>query len=311
MEFSYLNNRFSELTSCRDEIIEKWVRDELVLARLKRNGISPKFFADHFASRVLEYAFGVVSKEKPLGNCPVIHIMLQMFKEKDIPLNDIFIICAGLKNSILRVLLAKNMLTPESLNEVVFFMDTNFEGVLREYLYGESISEAAIAAQLDEQTQKPQIVKKILSAVEYIDEINIDSNDLDEMAEIEDEAIAAMAKDEFLSKAGREKFIKATTKYSRMLSRLLEFQGLGYSLGMLSEIIAGCDIEALPEQTRKRLPIFCTAIMEDLQGWRIAVFESAEAKDIHWMDDGFLSSISQLQVMLMPQVDDDDELELF
>ncbi|HRF57038.1 MAG TPA: hypothetical protein PLV58_06545, partial [Campylobacterales bacterium] len=233
------------------------------------------------------------------------------FKEKDIPLNDIFIICAGLKNSILRVLFAKNMLTQESLSEVVFFMDTNFEGVLREYLYGVSLSEATIAEQLDEQTQKPQALKKIVSAVEYIDEINIDLNDLDEMAELEDEAIAAMAKDEFLSKIGREKFVKATTKYSRMLSRLLEFQGLGYSLGMLSEIISGCDIDALPEQLRKRLPIFCTAIMEDLQGWRVAVFENAEAKDIHWMDDGFLSSISQLQVMLMPQVDDDDELELF
>lgn len=308
MKFDYLKSRFFEFASCKNEIVENWVKDEIVLPRLKHNGISPKFFADHFAGRIIDYALGVVSGEKPIGNCPVVHIMLQMFKEKDIPLNDIFIICAGLKNEILRILLDKNMLTQESINEVVFFMDKNFEGVLKEYLYEELIN----IEQSEEQEHKSKEIRRIISAVEYIDEVSVDSNDLDEMRELEDEAIAAMANEEFLSESGRDKFIKAANKYSKILSYLLEFGGLGYSLGMLSEIIAECNINTLCEQTRKRLPIFCGAIIEDLQTWRIAVFENADAKDIHWMDDGFLSSISQLQVMLMPNIDDnDDELELF
>jgi hypothetical protein len=321
MEFEFLKSHVPQLEVSKNQIVLDWVEDERVSSRLRQNGISPKFFARHFGGRVLEYAIGVVKDEMELGDCPVIHVLLQLFREKNIPLHDIFIICAGLKNTLLQTLLAQEILTPKTLDEVAHLMDANFEGVMSEYLdleYGQRLrganqqmSNSVYGETLKTQSAPLVPVRILISATEYLSSVSVDTDDLDEMRELEDDAIVAMANDESLHEEGKDKLIRALVKYAYMLNSLLEFEKLGYSLNMLAEVMSSTNISALPEQTKRKLPIFCKAIIEDLQGWRVAVLETHEAKDIHWMDDGFLSSISQLQVMLMPQANDEDELELF
>lgn len=312
MDFTNLKSIIHILQQNKELVVSEWIKKGAAYERLKQNNINPKFFAKHFGIRVTDYAFGVITGETTLGNCPVIHVLLQFFKDKDISLNDIFIICAGLKNTLIQTLLKEHLLTKDRLDEVAYLMDRNFEGVMKEYL---GINNERISNKNDSTepfTSKTQTnPKPIISANEYINDISVDLNDVDEMRELEEDAIAAMSNEESLSQEGKEKLTKALITYSHMLNSLLEFEMLGYSLNMLAEIMLATDIDTLSESTRKKLPIFCKAIIEDLQGWRIAVFEKAEAKDIHWMDNGFLSSISQLQIMLMPKAGDNDELELF
>jgi hypothetical protein len=318
MKFEFLKKHASQLEEAKEKIILDWTQGEAVSCRLKQNGISPKFFAKHFGGRILEYAIGVVKDETELGNCPVIHVLLQLFREKNIPINDIFIICAGLKNTFLQTLLSQDILTPKTLDEMARLMDANFEGVMNEYLDFEYEQRGwKIKQVVSQETPKPAISsaaipsRTLISAVEYLDGVSVDQDDLDEMRELEDDAITAMLSDDILHEESKDKLVKALTKYAYMLNSLIEFEKLGYSLNMLSEVMVSTNIAALSEQTKRKFPIFCKAIVEDLQVWRIAVLETAQAKDIHWMDDGFLSSISQLGIMLMPQSNDEDELELF
>jgi hypothetical protein len=313
MEFTNLKSIINVLNENKELIVSEWIRKGAAYERLKQNNISPKFFAKHFGVRVTDYALGIITGESKLGNCPVIHVLLQFFKDKNISLSDIFIICAGLKNTLIQIMLAESLLTKDRLDEVAYLMDRNFEGVMKEYL---GIDNEQIINKKDSEEQfssKTETKPKapIISAYEYINDFSIDLGDVDEMRELEEDAIAAMSNEESLNEEGQAKLIKALMKYSHMLNSLLEFEMLGYSLNMLVEIMITIDIDTLSESTRTKLPILCKAIIEDLQGWRIAVFEKAEAKNIHWMDDGFLSSISQLQIMLMPQAGNNDELELF
>jgi hypothetical protein len=318
MKFEFLKKHAPQLEDAKEQIVLDWTRDEDVSCRLKQNGISPKFFAKHFGGRILEYAIGVVKDEMELGNCPVIHVLLQLFREKNISINDIFVICAGLKNTLLQTLLAQEALTSKTLDEVARLMDANFEGVMNEYLDFE-YEQRGCKNKWAEPHETPKLAvlstaipaRTLISAVEYLDGVSVDQDDLDEMRELEDDAITAMLSDDTLHEESKDKLIKALTKYAYMLNSLIEFERLGYSLNMLCEMMIGANIAALPEQTKRKLPIFCRAIVEDLQAWRVAVLETAHAKDIHWMDDGFLSSISQLEIMLMPQSNDEDELELF
>lgn len=318
MEFRELKSILHKLQDLKEPIVSEWIKKESANERLKQNNINPKFFAKHFGVRVVDYAFGVVSGDVKLGNCPVVHVLLQFFKDKNIPINDIFIICVELKNSLIQTLLAEKLLTKETINEIAYLMDLNFEGVMKEYLgignEPKTIQQEVLISPVGKTETKPQASvqpKVSISATEYLNDVSIDSNDIDEMRELEEDAIAAMSNEERLSEEGKDKLTKALTKYSHMLNSLIEFEKLGYSLNMLSEIMMTTDIDTLSEQTLKKLPIFCKAIIEDLQGWRIAVLENAEANDIHWMDDGFISSISQLQIMLMPQAESNDELEFF
>lgn len=330
MEFEYLRRSIEEAAIAKGDIVGAWLGDESVRDRLKRNGINPTFFAVHFAGRVADYAFGVIAGQREIGNCPVIQVMLTLFKEKKIPLGDIFVICAWFKNAFLAELLKKGSLGEKSLKSAAYMLDMNFEGLIGEYM-SMTANDKSIALVTqdhketsgtdDKEVKRPCLssfcgnTKTHMSAVEYIDEATIEPNDLDEMRELEDEALAAMSSDDLISEYGKDKFVRAVKKYAHILNSLLEFTSLGYALTMLTEVVSTCNVAFLPEQTKKRMPVFCMAMIEDLREWRCAVFERADAKDIHWMDEGFLSSASQLQIMLMPKVETDgdgeEELELF
>lgn len=176
MEFTNLKSIINVLNENKELIVSEWIRKGAAYERLKQNNISPKFFAKHFGVRVTDYALGIITGESKLGNCPVIHVLLQFFKDKDISLSDIFIICAGLKNTLIQIMLAESLLTKDRLNEVAYLMDRNFEGVMKEYL---GIDNEQIINKKDSEEQfssKTETKPKapIISAYEYINDFSIE-----------------------------------------------------------------------------------------------------------------------------------------
>lgn len=58
--------------------------------------------------------------------------------------------------------------------------------------------------------------------------------------------------------------------------------------------------------------IYLKAIISDLQSWRMAIFITMEAEDIHYLDKTLMSSIVQIQMTLMPQEEaQEDEIKFF
>ena len=132
--FKELQNVAKHFEINKEVIATTWVERENVHERLLKNGIDPHFFANHFGVRVIEYAVGVIQGTKTLGDCPVIHVMLDLFQEKKIPLNDLFIICAGLKTTFILIAYDSGLLTEEFISKMTDLMDQNFEGVMIEYM---------------------------------------------------------------------------------------------------------------------------------------------------------------------------------
>lgn len=114
-------------------IIYQWMNHPVVQHTLVKHGFTVAFFEEKFASRVFDHTLSVLKGENDVGRCPVIEAMLQIFKSKNIPLSDVFMICVHLKNAFLEDMLQQNILNALSLREICALMDHNFQGVIQEY----------------------------------------------------------------------------------------------------------------------------------------------------------------------------------
>ncbi len=154
--------------------------------------------------------------------------------------------------------------------------------------------------------------KNTTSAKEYLSDVGLDINSLDEMKESEADAMYVMLNHNgILTESDKSKLVKAINKYSSVLLNLIEFEKIGYSFKRLGNIIQITNLDALTESNRRKLPAFCKSTIEDLQAWRIAVFEDASATDIHWLDDSFKANIAQLEMLLCKELNDTSDLEMF
>ena len=93
MVCTQLQAEIGEIESNVEAIVKAWINSDLAVEKFKKNAINRKFFARHFGVRVINHLVNVVNGEVKPGQCPVMTVMLMFFKEKQIPLCDIFIIC--------------------------------------------------------------------------------------------------------------------------------------------------------------------------------------------------------------------------
>ena len=305
-------------------ILDHWIDDETVKRMLCQNGLKTAFFKERFASKVIEYALGVIENKNELGQCPVIGVMLILFKKKNIPLSDVFIICVNLKNTLLHYFNDKNLLSSELLKELNLLMDHNFEGVIREYadLYYHDIykvrhcgienTQEDKTEELDELPVYLSVSSDITSAKVYLTETEVDMDMVAELDELERESIDAMEMSESLNTEILSDVIKLFEHYSKILNGALEFDELVYTLTVLLDMLRKTQIDLVDDLTQKTVVIYLRAVISDLQSWRMSVFITQEAEDIHYLDKTLLSSIAQLQIMLMPQEETStDEIEFF
>lgn len=321
--FGHLFEHIELLEAAQHSILERWMGRSDVRSALRRNGIGPEFFGRHFGSRVIAYALGVVTGEQRLGNCPVIGVMLAIFREKEIPLADLFVVCVQLKNTFIDFALEEGILTRELFDEIASLLDRNFEGVIREYLaptdtpltcsivWEKPAPESAPRAAATPDVATVQAAA-VTSAAEYAREVEIDMEIIDELIELEHEAIGHLELYEELGGRTKEHVVSLFLQYARILNMMLEFQQLAFALNMLRELLEKTEIETLEASNKNGIVIYIKAIIDDLSHWRNAVFLEKSAADIHYLDKTLLSSIAQLEIMLLPsEGEDDDAIEFF
>lgn len=157
------------LEKVKDDILSEWIERDVVTERLKNHSIEPPFFIQYFGSKILEYFIGVCKGEKEAGECPAVGVMLDFFKDKSIPLNDIFRICANLKNTIIASLFKnyKSKIDIDLIELVNYIFDNNFEGVICEYLNCSNVKS---------EKQTKLNLEKVKFAFEELQELLLDSN---------------------------------------------------------------------------------------------------------------------------------------
>lgn len=319
----------------KEHILDMWMDYDIVQSKLTQNTMDITFFKNKFASKVFEFAFSVVKSENKTGDCPVIGVMLMLFKKKNIPLSDIFMICVHFKNALLHFASDNKILDDETLKELSMLMDYNFEGVINEYVllyYKDSLirkvktPKSCSVAKLEptpnndnnesvtqEVTEQEDQEKQTTSAELYLQEVEVNMEMIQELDELESDTLDAIDAQETLDQNSIDESANLFRKYAAVLNEMYEFEELAYTLTLLADVLSEVSFEEITEETRFMVDIYLKAIISDLRSWRMSIFMTMEAEDIHYLDKTLLSSIAQIQMTLMPQVEgeEEDEIEFF
>jgi hypothetical protein len=303
MRFVELNKIIDKLEENMQYLAVKWIENETVNKRLTAMGISPKFFKKHFGIRVINHALGVIRGEHEVGDCPVLHVMLAFFEAKHFQLNDLYVVCAGLRNTILTMLADQGLANSAMINEVTELMDTNFEGVMIEYIarnyyYHVDISNDLCSPCQDSVTAtSSHYSSSKLSAKQYLATIDVDHTDMDELKELEQDACTALEQ-ELLDNEHIAILVAVFKKYSFVLANFEEFGRIGTALNILLEILEQLNIESFDEGHRKNIAKICESLIDDLKGWRDGIFTYTNADDIHWLDEELISLMAQFGIVV-------------
>ncbi len=304
----------------QDNILDSWMQCDVVDQTLTKHGFDITFFKEKFASKVLEFAISVVKSENKLGSCPVIGVMLLLFKKKNIPLSDIFMICVHLKNTLFTFMYQKSLLDESMIEELSILMDHNFNDVINEYValyYKDTRLPSNIITnkkvkEEKEHSEQPVLLKTVqtTSAEDYLQEVDIDMEIIAELDELESDALDAIDSEESITQNSLLESANLFEKYAKVLNMMYEFDELSYTLTILKDLLNTTALDTIDKTMLNMISIYLKAIISDLQSWRMGIFITKEAEDIHYLDKTLMSSIAQLEVLLMPQNANEEENEI-
>jgi hypothetical protein len=303
----------------KDHITTMWMSQIVAKQLLKKYKIPEEFFRKYFAKRIIDFNFDVLTGDHPLGNCPIIGAMLIYFEKKNLALEDIFILCSNLKTCMLEYAHNNAILTVETIHEISSLMDNNLHGVIRDYVDNHlnlpaiHLSCPIADNNLINYGDFSRIGRiNTTSAFHYLQEIEMDYELLDELNEIEEETLSSIELTENMNQTTYNNIVALFNDYSKVLSKLVEFNEITFSLRTLIELLTNTSPEQIGDDNISSISIYIKAILSDLSMWRKSVFYDQTAEDIHYLDKTLLSSITQLQIMLS---EDDDtqtyEIEFF
>ncbi len=311
-QFPNISPYADHLDAAKHDLLKLWINRDSIDAILNHYKIPKEFFSRYFGIKIIDYAFDVLRGNFPVGNCPIIGVMLAYFEKKNFALEDVFELCSNLKNCMLECALNHEILTHATMYEISLMMDKNLKGVIHEYM----------DVYLHQQPQQlscdvnPMTMEKIFidnisliekaittSALHYLQEIEVDFELLDELNEIEEETFSSMDLSETISQVAYDEVIVLFKDYVKVLNKLVEFKEISSSLQMLIDLLQSTTPEIIGQDNIGVIAIYIKAIISDLSMWRKSVFVNQSAEDIHYLDKTLLSSIAQLQIMLSEQDD--------
>jgi len=326
--FVNILNNIELIENNKTEILNFWMDYDIVKNTLKKNKFDITFFKEKFASKVFDFAISVVKSENEAGECPVINVMLMLFKKKNIPLADIFLICVNLKNALLQFSYKNSILDDKMIDEISIVMDYNFEGVIREYvvMYYKDKPSYKMKKNITPNETKPKTETEInieeeietieeeshTSASDYLLEIDVDMDMVAELNDLESDVLDTIEANDSLTQDSLLESANLFEQYAKVLNMMYEFEQLSYTLTILKDLLATTEFSTLDDDVKRKIKVYLTAIISDLKHWRVSIFIDSDAQDIHYLDKTLMSSIAQLEITLMPQDDsEEDELELF
>ncbi|MHB8100245.1 MAG: histidine kinase [Sulfuricurvum sp.] len=314
IKFPALTELIDVIEQDKDSVLAAWMSNEDVREVLEYHKIKPDFFARHFGIKVINYAVGVVKGVNKLGNCPVIGAMLMFFNKKNIPLDDVFMICVNLKNTLIAMMLENGALTSQLFHEFSYLIDHNFSGVIREYIhlhYDQTVEHRTCLIEVSAPSQEvkapnntcnPMVLQDVNTSVTpaylYLQEIDLDMGIIDELGDIEHETLDFIDLSDTINASVYEEVIVLFNDYLKVINQLMEFQELAFTLTVLIDLLNTTGFDTISEENRGVVAIYIKAIIDDLSAWRKSVFVDQNAENIHYLDQTLLSSIAQLQIML-------------
>jgi len=311
-----------DLVLHKEDISLDWCANSIVRERLLGHGIDVEYFRTHFGIKVIDYFLGVVQGTSEVGNCPVVFIMLDYFKQKELPLHDIFMICVHFKNSLTSYIFKRYTFNQDLFEDVSLIVDKNFEGVVKNYLEMKGCASQEIKTNNEEyqeeekeEKEEEKEAEEIISYVDYV--LEHDLYELQDLEEDIDTLAITVSNDNKVSEDDLVVLGSNIKRYGSILTNYHLFNKLGLSILKLGESFQE-NAQTLINSSEKRVNI--TALLEgfvnDLIVWRREIFDNNIANP-HFLNDSFFSNVDTI-IMFMEYdetaevpLGDDDDLDFF
>ncbi|MEA3354708.1 MAG: PAS domain S-box protein [Campylobacterota bacterium] len=128
-----LSENLDILKSSKVSIMQSWISNKKVLKVLSKYDIKKEIFIKNYAFGIFDYYVGVLEDKKKIGDCPVIDKLLEYLKDKNVGVDELFVICSGFKDSLVKFMFDQNISGLDVYNDIMYVYENNFEGVLQKY----------------------------------------------------------------------------------------------------------------------------------------------------------------------------------
>ncbi len=316
--FSSSKEILADLEAQKENLSHIWVKLEVIHQRLGNHNIDVEFFRSHYGIKVIEYFLNVIKGNSKVGNCPVIIVMLEFFKNKNLPLEDIFMICVNFKNTISSYIFESYVFNQNLFDEISLILDNNFEGVIINY-------------QKQKRTLPPkkankEVFKKLekQSSEESIKEINYSEyvleSDVYELQDLEEE-IDALAVLVIMNNSSTvedsEHLGRQIERYGVILTNYPLFSKLGeYIVKLGRNFTKNSQLLHDDKERMSNITALIEGFVNDLIIWRKEIFEN-NIEDSHFLDASFFSNVDTIIMFIEYNEEDedamssDDEIEFF
>lgn len=302
-------NILKDLEENKEDISYQWSNKKTINDRLQKHAIDVEFFRSRYAINVIEYFLAVIREEAEIGNCPVVFVMLDFFKNKNLPLEDIFMICVLFKNTLTSYIFGRYVFNNQLFDDISLILDKNFEGVIVNYLKMKNIKK--VNTPEPKRIEKKEIVEDINYA-EYVLE-----NDLYELEDLEEEidSLAILVTGSNTSVEDSTELGNKIQRYGEILCNYPLFSELGKCVVKLGINFIN-NSQLLIDDKARMLNI--TALIEgfvnDLIVWRKEIFEN-NIENPHFLDNSFFSNVDTIIMFIeydeSAEVTDDGDMEFF
>ena len=307
--YSSPKNILENLEENKENISHMWTNIKTIHERLEKHSIDVEFFRSHYAVKVIDYFLNVIRGDAEVGNCPVVFIMLDFFKNKNLPLEDIFMICVLFKNTLTAYIFDRYIFNNQLFNDISLILDKNFEGVVVNYLKMKNMKK--VNTPEPKQIEKKEIVEDI-NYVEYVLE-----NDLYELQDLEEEidSLAILVTGSNTTVEDSTQLGNKIQRYGEILCNYPLFSELGKCVVKLGINFIN-NSQLLIDDKARMLNI--TALIEgfvnDLIVWRKEIFEN-NIENPHFLDNSFFSNVDTIIMFIeydeSAEVTDDGDMEFF
>ena len=336
--FSSLEIIQDELNRDIDILARNWIKRSRVKDVLIPHKIHPELFLKHFGYKIILYMLGVIDRKNEAGNCPVVHVMLDYFEDKNITIGDIYSICSELKNIFLLYYM-KNFshLENKVYFELVDLIDINFHGVLNEYFSKQCSKLVHDFDNLEDLTtfvetgdSKDHVKHDRLVDIRFnqpdkttaIDFMNtLDSTIADKIEEFVEQLDDYNALLYELEDSDNESILNQVEKINEILS---DFYNSVDSLGafpiivrtfkQVVDFLSSLSYEQVEDKDKRVMLVkMLMGIGDDLESWIKNIFVKQTTGDIHYFDASFANNCLEIEALFCEQEleSDEDDLEFF
>ena len=280
-----------KLIQNKEKISLMWMDNEIIHEKLETHTIDVEYFRSHYGIKVVEYFLKVIQAEAKVGNCPVIIEMLDFFKHKDLPLEDIFMICVLFKNTVTAYIFEQYSFNKRLFKEMSLILDKNFEGVIVNYLKLKNNKKL-----------HPKVSKKIEAPKEEIEEeINyteyVLENDVYELQDLEDDIDSLAVSVTVSSTSNIDNIInlgERIQRYGTILSNYPIFSQLGSSISKLgNELVINSELLSNDSTRMSNITALIEGFVNDLIVWRKEIFDN-NIKDHTFLNSSFFSNVDTI-----------------